>query len=75
MRKSIKRQVKSLGVKEFDKMLDECMFSDEEKEIATLIYKKDNDLGFIADKLGYSERTITRKHARIKQIILNYIGG
>ena len=51
-------------VDDFEKILDMCTLSDEEKDILRLHYLKDKDFRYIGDMLGYAERTIKTKHKK-----------
>ena len=50
---------------EFESLLDDCVLTDEDKELMRLHYLKGKDFRFIADALGYSEATIKKRHAKI----------
>lgn len=47
---------------EFNALLDSRVLSDEERRILELHYLKRKPLGYIADELGFSERTVKRYH-------------
>lgn len=47
---------------EFERLLDSRVLSDEERTILELHYIKHKPLGYIADELGFSERTVKRYH-------------
>ena len=49
----------------FLSLLDECLLSPEDKQIAKLYYLDNKTLGYIADILGYSESTIKKRHSKI----------
>lgn len=51
-------------VDDFEKILNKCTLSDEEKDILRLHYLKDKDFRYIGDMLGYAERTIKTKHKK-----------
>ena len=69
--KSIKNKVAELSKGQFYTVLDNCILSPEDKKIAEMIYIKAKDLNYIADILGYSLRTINRKHDIIKKQLLS----
>ena len=52
-------------VEAFERLIDSCMLSSEEKEIILLHYKERKDFRYIGDTLGYSESTIKQKHRKI----------
>lgn len=47
---------------EFIRLMDSRVLSDEERKILELHYIKHKPLGYIADELGFSERTVKRYH-------------
>ena len=47
---------------EFEELLDSRVLSDEERRILVMHYIQRKPLGFIADELGFSERTVKRYH-------------
>lgn len=46
-------------------MLDSVLISEEERRILNLIYKEQKPFSVVADEIGISERTLTRKHAKL----------
>lgn len=52
-------------VKQFEEMLDSVLISEEERKILNLIYKEQKPFSIVADEIGISERTLTRKHAKL----------
>lgn len=52
-------------VRTFEQLIESCVLTDEDKSILRLHYLKGQDFGFIADNLGFSERTIRRRHQKI----------
>ncbi len=53
------------SVKELKALFDNCVLSDEDRQIAEMIYIEDKPLGFIADTLGMSESCIKKRHSKI----------
>lgn len=53
------------GVQQFNQLLDECILTDDEKEILKLHYLKGKDFRYIGDALGFAENTIKLKHKKI----------
>lgn len=47
---------------EFMQLLDSRVLSDEERRILMMHYLERKPLGYIADELGFSERTVKRYH-------------
>lgn len=60
-------------IQTFSDLLNQCILSEEDRQIMELHYLRGKDLRYIADLLGYSEGTIKKKHRRIlkklKQIL------
>ncbi len=54
---------------EFEALLSRCVLSEEEKQIARLIYVEKQNLWRIGNTLGYSEREIKSKHKAIVDIL------
>lgn len=52
-------------MKQFEEMLDSVLISEEERRILNLIYKEQKPFSIVADEIGISERTLTRKHAKL----------
>lgn len=52
-------------MKQFEEMLDSVLISEEERKILNLIYKEQKPFSIVADEIGISERTLTRKHAKL----------
>ena len=62
---SVQKALKSIPeVKTFEQILQESTLSELDKEIFRLHYLEDKDFAFIADKLGYSESGIRKKHGK-----------
>lgn len=59
---------------DFNDLLDSMLFSDEEKQIMTMIYVKGQDQTFAADMLGLSLSSVNKKHRKILQKIYKHIG-
>lgn len=49
-------------VAEFEAILNLCTLSDEDKNILRMHYIQKKDFRYIADSLGYSEKTIKQRH-------------
>ena len=49
-------------VSEFEAILNLCTLSDEDKNILRMHYIQKKDFRYIADSLGYSEKTIKQRH-------------
>ena len=49
-------------VTDFESILSACTLTDEDKDILRMHYLDGHDLSYIADMLGYSERTIKSRH-------------
>ena len=49
-------------VSEFEAILKLCTLSDEDKNILRMHYIQKKDFRYIADSLGYSEKTIKQRH-------------
>ena len=68
--KTTKQQLKDIKTKqEFLNLLDEAMLTDEECLIAEMVFLKGQGYGFIADMLGYSERTVKAKMRKILNVL------
>lgn len=70
----IKQQIKSIAdIKTFEDLISLARISDLDRNILKYIYVEDQNVNFIADMLGYSARTIQRRHAaalkKIEKII------
>lgn len=59
---------------DFNALLDSMLFSDEEKQIMTMIYVKGQDQTFVADMLGLSLSSVNKKHRKILRKIYKHIG-
>lgn len=53
-----------VGVQDFQKLLDTCVLTEDEKTILKLHYIDGKNLALIGDILGFSESTIKTKHAK-----------
>ena len=61
-----KHKLKSIcDIKTFEELLDHCVLTEEDKTLIRLHYLQEKELNFIADKLGFSESTVKRKHKKI----------
>jgi DNA-directed RNA polymerase specialized sigma subunit len=70
----IKRQMKSIAdIKTFEDLISLAKISDLDRHILKYIYVEEQSVNFIADMLGYSAKTIQRRHAaalkKIEKII------
>lgn len=64
--REVRKRLKGINtVKQFEEMLDSVLFSEEERRILNLIYKEQKPFSVVADEIGISERTLTRKHAKL----------
>ena len=60
----IKRQIKSIAdIKTFEDLISTAKISEIDRRILKYIYVEEQNVNFIADMLGYSARTIQRRHA------------
>lgn len=63
--REVRKRLKGINtVKQFEEMLDSVLIS-EERRILNLIYKEQKPFSVVADEIGVSERTLTRKHAKL----------
>lgn len=61
-----RRKLRSIySVNTFEQLIESCVLTDEDKSILRLHYLKGKDFRFIGDELGFSERTIRRRHQKI----------
>lgn len=64
--REVRKRLKGINtVKQFEEMLDSVLISEEERRILNLIYKEQKPFSIVADEIGISERTFTRKHAKL----------
>ena len=64
--REVRKRLKGINtVKQFEEMLDSVLISEEERRILNLIYKEQKLFSIVADEIGISERTLTRKHAKL----------
>lgn len=64
--REVRKRLKGINtVKQFEEMLDSVLISEEERRILNLIYKEQKPFSVVADEIGISERTLTRKHAKL----------
>jgi DNA-directed RNA polymerase specialized sigma subunit len=64
--REVRKRLKGINtVKQFEEMLDSVLISEEERKILNLIYKEQKPFSIVADEIGISERTLTRKHAKL----------
>lgn len=65
--REVRKRLKGINtVKQFEEMLDSVLISEEERRILNLIYKEQKPFSVVADEIGISERTLTRKHAKLQ---------
>lgn len=64
--REVRKRLKGINtVKQFEEMLDSVLISEEERRILNLIYKEQKPFSIVADEIGISEGTLTRKHAKL----------
>lgn len=64
--REVRKRLKGINtVKQFEEMLDSVLILEEERRILNLIYKEQKPFSIVADEIGISERTLTRKHAKL----------
>lgn len=64
--REVRKRLKGINtVKQFEEMLDSVLISEEERKILNLIYKEQKPFSVVADEIGISERTLTKKHAKL----------
>ena len=64
--REIRKKLKGITtVKQFEDMINSVLISDEERKILNLIYREQKPFSVVADEIGISERTLTRKHAKL----------
>ncbi len=69
-----KRRIKSIAdINIFNDIVSRLNISSIDKEILDRIYVKQQDINFIADTLGYSEKTVRRKHVEAVKKIMQLI--
>lgn len=49
-------------VEDFESLLERCTLADQDKKILRMHYLEHKELLLIADELGYSEKTVKRRH-------------
>jgi DNA-directed RNA polymerase specialized sigma subunit len=49
-------------VSQFNALLDSCTLSEQDKTIIKLHYIQDKDFGYIADIMGFCEKTVKERH-------------
>lgn len=57
------KEIPEIG--KFNELLNRSTLSEEDKTIMYLHYIEDKDFNYIADKLGYSENWIKKKHCKM----------
>lgn len=69
-RKQTKSRLKDIKTKkEFLTLVENAKLTDDEKQIACMAFVGGQGYAFIADSLGYSERTVKRKMRHILNIL------
>lgn len=59
----VRKRLRDISTRdEFNALLDSSVLSDEERRILVMHYIERKPLSFIADELGFSERTVKRYH-------------
>lgn len=72
--KDARDKLKNIGTyKTFYQILDEVILTDEEKKFVELFYLKDKSLNEVADELGISRATASRKHSKILNKLIKVI--
>lgn len=65
-RREVRKRLKGIStVKQFEEMLNSILITEEEREILRLIYREQKPFSVVADEIGISERTLTRKHRKL----------
>ena len=74
LHREIKRKITEISsTKTFNELIDSTILSSEEKAIIDDIYIKKLTLFAIAEKLGYSESGIKKKHSKILKRLIKQI--
>lgn len=61
-------KVKSIAsITTFNDLIDNCVLSDEDREILRMHYLQGKDFRYIGDTLGFSESTIKKRHKKALQ--------
>ena len=61
----IKRKVKDIpDIRSFNGLLEASTLSDLDKEIIRMYYIQERDFSYIADALGYNQKTIEIRHKK-----------
>lgn len=61
----IKRKVKDIpDIRSFNGLLEASTLSDLDKEIIRMHYLQERDFSYIADVLGYNQKTIEARHKK-----------
>lgn len=61
----IKHRVKDIpDIRSFNSLLEASTLSDLDKEILRMHYLQERDFGYIADMLGYNQKTIESRHRK-----------
>lgn len=72
--KEARDKLKSIGTyKSFYQILDEVILTSEERKFIELFYLEDKSLNEIADELGISRATASRKHSKILNKLIKVI--
>lgn len=61
-----RRKIKDISsIKTFEDLLENCILTDDDKEIMRMHYLNGKEFSFIADMMGFAESTIKRRHVKI----------
>lgn len=72
--KKVRDKLKSINTyKTFYQIIDGVILSDEEKRILEMFYLEEKTFGFIADELKISTATISRRHKKILDKLIDSI--
>lgn len=64
-RKNTKHRLKEIcSVEDLKHLLDATVLTDEERDIIWKVYKEGKPLDIVADEIGVSKITVSRKHSR-----------
>lgn len=72
--KKVRDKLKSISTyKTFYQILDGVILSEEEKKILEMFYLENKSFDFIADEIGISRATISRRHKKILDKLIDSI--
>ena len=61
----VRKELRELGsVKDLHDLIEMALLSEDEQKIIWMHYKEHKPMSFIANDLGMSDATVSRKHAR-----------